>query len=232
MKFHQTALLCAVCAVCCLGCSSPTAPADAELPIPTADALPQDGPPSSLGAYKVKFETTQGDILIEAYPDWAPKGSSRFRDLVKDGFYDDVAFFRIVSGFVAQFGINGDPDVQAKWREARFPDDPVKTSNTRGTLCFATSGADSRTTQLFINLGNNAMLDGQGFSAFAKVIEGMDVVDKLYAGYGEGAPRGRGPDQQRIQFEGNAYLRENFPKLDYIKRATIVEKGAAAQPAE
>lgn len=224
MKLCHVALLGLVCGTCCWGCSSPTAPADGTPPVPTAEALSESSPPSIIGAYRVKFETTQGDILVEVYPDWAPQGASRFRDLVKAGFYDDVAFFRVLSGFVAQFGINGNPQVQAKWRNASIPDDPVKNSNTRGTLCFATSGPDSRTTQLFINLGNNATLDGRGFSPFAKVIEGMDVVEKLYGAYGEGAPNGPGPDQSRIQQEGNAYLREKFPKLDYVKKATVVAK--------
>ncbi|HWH67913.1 MAG TPA: peptidylprolyl isomerase, partial [Candidatus Sulfotelmatobacter sp.] len=143
-------------------------------------------------------------------------------NLVRSGFFKDVAFFRVIPGFMCQFGIHGDPSVSAKWRSAKIPDDPVKGSNTRGTITFATAGPNTRTTQLFINFADNSNLDGMGFSPFGKVTEGMDVVDKIYSGYGEGAPRGHGPDQGRIQMEGNAYLKKDFPNLDYIKAATIV----------
>jgi peptidyl-prolyl cis-trans isomerase A (cyclophilin A) len=158
--------------------------------------------------------------------DWAPNGADRFYNLVKNGFYNDARFFRVISDFMVQFGINGDPALNRVWQAARIPDDAVKGSNTRGTITFATAGPNTRTTQVFINFGNNASLDSQGFAPFGKVTSGMEVVDKIYGGYGEGAPSGKGPDQGRTQAEGNAYLTKTFPKLDYIKTATI-EGGAA-----
>jgi len=173
--------------------------------------------------FKAKFETTKGTFEVEVTRAWSPNGADRFYNLVKIGFFNDIAFFRVLDGFVAQFGIHGNPEVMGKWREARITDDAVKETNARGTLVFATAGPNTRTTQLFINFGNNANLDGMGFSPFGKVVSGMDVVDSLYKGYGEGAPRGRGPDQGRIQSQGNSYLKEMFPELDYVKTATIVE---------
>ena len=140
---------------------------------------------------------------------------------MKNGFYDNVRFFRVISGFMVQFGINGDPALSAKWREANIKDDPVRQHNTRGMITFATAGPDTRTSQVFINFADNNALDGMGFAPFGKVISGMSVVDQLYAGYGEGAPRGSGPDQGRLQTEGNAYLAKSFPKMDYVKKATI-----------
>lgn len=173
--------------------------------------------------FKAKFETSKGDFIVEVQRDWAPHGADRFYNLVKHGFYDEVRFFRVISGFMAQFGISGDPEVSAVWREQRIPDDPVKQSNKRGFITYATAGPNTRTTQLFINYGDNSRLDRMGFAPFGRVTEGMEVVDQLYAGYGEGAPQGKGPSQARIQAEGNAYLNKDFPQLDYIKRATIVE---------
>jgi peptidyl-prolyl cis-trans isomerase A (cyclophilin A) len=171
--------------------------------------------------YKVRFDTSKGVFVVEVRRDVAPNGADRFYNLVKNGYYDNVRFFRVVSGFMVQFGINGDPAINTKWREARIKDDPVKTSNLRGFVTFATSGQDSRTTQVFINFADNSTLDRQGFSPFGKVISGMNVVDALNAEYGEGSPRGNGPDQMRVQAEGNTYLNKSFPKLDYIKKATI-----------
>jgi peptidyl-prolyl cis-trans isomerase A (cyclophilin A) len=171
--------------------------------------------------YKARFTTSKGDFVIEVTRDWAPQGADRFYNLVKHGFFNDARFFRAIEGFMVQFGINGDPAVSAKWREATIPDDPVKQSNKRGYVTFATSGPNSRTTQLFINFGSNANLDGMGFAPFGKVVTGMDVVDALYKGYGEGAPSGSGPNQGRIQGEGNAYLNRDFPKLDWVKEAKI-----------
>ncbi len=173
--------------------------------------------------FKAKFETSKGDFLVEVHRDWAPNGADRFYNLVKNAFYDDVRFFRVIAGFMAQFGISGDPKVSAIWREERIKDDPVKQSNKRGYITYATAGPDTRTTQLFINYGDNSGLDRQGFAPFGQVSEGMEVVDKLYSEYGEGAPQGRGPNQARIQRDGNAYLTSEFSKLDYIKRATILE---------
>jgi peptidyl-prolyl cis-trans isomerase A (cyclophilin A) len=184
------------------------------------------GDPSSLNekapdVYKAKFDTSKGTFVIEVHRDWSPNGADRFYNLVKNGFFNDARFFRVIDGFMVQFGISGNPDLSAVWREARIPDDPVKQSNTRGTVSFATAGPGTRTTQVFINFGDNAGLDGQGFSPFGQVVSGMDVVDSFFKGYGEGAPRGQGPDQGRVQMEGNAYLMTDFPKLDYVKKATI-----------
>jgi peptidyl-prolyl cis-trans isomerase A (cyclophilin A) len=172
--------------------------------------------------FKAQFDTTKGKFTVEVTRSLAPNGADRFYNLVRSGYFKDVAFFRVIPGFMCQFGIHGDPAVSAKWREANIADDPVKGSNTRGTITFATAGPNTRTTQLFINFGDNIGLDGQGFSPFGKVTEGMDVVDKINSEYGEGAPGGIGPAQGRVQMEGNAYLKKDFPNLDYIKSATIV----------
>ncbi len=172
-------------------------------------------------AYKVRFDTSKGVFVIQVRRDWAPNGADRFYNLVKNGFYDNARFFRVISGFMVQFGINGDPALSTRWREARIGDDPVQQSNKRGYITFATAGPNTRTTQVFINFADNAGLDQQGFAPFGQVVSGMKVVDSLYAGYGEGAPRGSGPDQSRVQREGNAYLQASFPQLDFIKKATI-----------
>jgi peptidyl-prolyl cis-trans isomerase A (cyclophilin A) len=172
--------------------------------------------------YAVELDTTKGPIVIDVYREWAPHGADRFYELVRSGYYTDVAFFRVIAGFMAQVGISGDPALNAEWREKTIPDDPVKSSNTRGTVTFATSGPDSRTTQFFINFTDNSRLDGMGFAPFGKVRD-MAPVDALYDGYGEGAPRGRGPSQGLMQSRGNTYLRESFPSLDYIKSAKIIE---------
>ena len=172
--------------------------------------------------YTVELDTTKGAIIIDVRRDWAPNGADRFYELVQNQYFSGVAIFRVIGGFMAQAGIHGDPAVNAEWREKRIPDDPVKASNMRGTVTFATSGPDSRTTQFFINFGDNSRLDGMGFAPFGKVKD-MAPVDALYDGYGEGAPRGRGPSQGIMQSRGNAYLKESFPKLDYIKSARIIE---------
>jgi peptidyl-prolyl cis-trans isomerase A (cyclophilin A) len=171
--------------------------------------------------FKARFDTSAGPFVVEVHRGWAPLGADRFYNLVKNGFYDDVRFFRVLDNFMAQFGINGDPAVMTAWRSASIKDDTVKESNKRGYITFATGGPDTRTTQVFINFKDNSNLDSQGFSPFGQVVSGMEVVDKLYSGYGEGAPRGQGPDQGRTQMEGNAYLNKEFPKLDYVRRATI-----------
>jgi peptidyl-prolyl cis-trans isomerase A (cyclophilin A) len=172
--------------------------------------------------YKAKFDTTKGVFVIEVTREWAPLGADRFYNLVKNGFYDDVRFFRVISGFMVQFGIHGDPKVSAPWREAQIKDDPVRQSNKRGYVTYAMAGPNTRTSQVFINFGDNAAsLDSKGFSPFGRIVSGMNVVDALNAEYGEGAPSGRGPDQSRMQREGNAYLMKDFGKLDSIKKATI-----------
>jgi peptidyl-prolyl cis-trans isomerase A (cyclophilin A) len=171
--------------------------------------------------YKARFDTSKGAFVVDVRREWAPNGADRFYNLVKNGFYDDARFFRVISGFMVQFGINGDPKISAPWRSAQIPDDAVKQSNKRGFITFATSGPNSRTTQVFINFGDNARLDQLGFAPFGQVTTGMNVVDALYSGYGEGAPSGRGPDQGRLQMEGNAYLTRDFSNMDFVKKASI-----------
>lgn len=201
---------------------------------PSAAAAPAPGQPSS-GAllapaaltqkapdvYKVKFTTTKGDFIVEVHRDWAPNGADRFYNLVNNGFFDDNAFFRVVKGFMVQFGVTGDPKVNAAWIQASIPDDPVKQSNKPGMITFATAGPNTRTTQVFINYNDNANLDGQGFSPFGYVSSGFNVVQALNGEYGDGAPFGKGPDQNRIQTEGNGYLKREFPNLDYVKMARV-----------
>jgi peptidyl-prolyl cis-trans isomerase A (cyclophilin A) len=171
--------------------------------------------------YRVKFDTSKGPFVLEVHRDWAPHGADRFYNLVKNGFYDGSRFFRVISGFMVQFGINGNPSIAARWEDANILDDRVTQSNQPGYITFATRGPDTRTTQVFINYGNNRGLDSQGFAPFGRVISGMQVVNALYSEYGEGAPQGQGPSQGLIQSQGNAYLIKQFPKLDYIKKATI-----------
>jgi peptidyl-prolyl cis-trans isomerase A (cyclophilin A) len=200
----------------------PPLPAD-EKPIPKV--LLDPSLPDWLGAappvFKVKLVTTKGDITIQVTREWAPRGADRFYGLVKNGYYDDTAFFRVIGGFMAQVGIHGRPEVNAVWRNQKIQDDPVTQSNTRGMVTYAKGGPNSRTTQIFINYADrNSSLDGQIFSPFGKVIEGMEVADSLFNGYGGGPPTG--PRQDRIQNEGNAYLRADFKDLDYIKTARII----------
>jgi cyclophilin family peptidyl-prolyl cis-trans isomerase len=178
--------------------------------------------------YRARFTSTQGDFVIEVTRAWAPLGADRFYNLVKNGFFTDASFFRVVPGFVVQFGIPAKPEIGKAWAHATIKDDPVVQSNTAGTVTFATGGPDTRSSQVFINLRDNSNLDGQGFSAFGKVTDGMDVVEKLYSGYGDGPPFGNGPDQGRLTNEGKAYLDKNFPRLDSIKSAVVVKSPAAA----
>jgi len=172
--------------------------------------------------FKVLFETTEGDFVLEAYREWAPLGTDRFYNLVRHGFYDGARFFRVLPGFVVQFGLPGDPALTEIWSERRIEDDPVVESNVEGYVSFATAGPGTRTAQVFINLADNSRLDAMGFAPFARIVGGMDIVGRLYAGYGEGAPQGRGPSQDRIQEEGNRYLEAEFPELDYIYRARVL----------
>jgi peptidyl-prolyl cis-trans isomerase A (cyclophilin A) len=200
----------------------------AEAKTETKPATPSFEDPSKLTdkapeTFKAQFDTSKGKFTIEVTRSLSPNGADRFYNMVRSGYFTDVAFFRVVPGFMAQFGIHGDPKVSAKWREAGFKDDPVKGSNKRGTVTFATAGPNTRTTQLFVNYADNVRLDGMGFSPFGKVVEGMDVVDKINGEYGDGAPYGRGPDQGRIQAQGNAYLKTAFPNLDYIKSAKLLD---------
>jgi len=181
--------------------------------------------------FRVKFVTTAGDFVIEVHRDWSPNGADRFYNLVKIGYYADCAFFRVIQKprpFMAQVGMHGDPAVNKTWKTATIPDDPVVRSNTRGMVSFAkTNRPDSRSTQFFVNYDNNSYLDKHGFSPFGEVVEGMETVESLYGGYGEGAPQGQGPSQQRLALEGNAYLKAEFDKLDYILSAQIIADVAA-----
>jgi peptidyl-prolyl cis-trans isomerase A (cyclophilin A) len=204
-------------------CSSTPPEAKKEAtPPPPAEPEPS-GPsatPSKVGApevFKVKMDTSKGPVIIEVHREWAPIGADRFYNLVQAGFYDDVRFFRVLDDFMAQFGLNGNPAVTAIWRRQQLQDDPVKQSNRRGYISFATAGPNTRTTQVFINFVDNSGLDKQGFAPFGEVVEGMNVVDKLHSGYG----RNNVPDQGRITTEGNAYLTKTYPRLDYIKTARI-----------
>ena len=165
--------------------------------------------------YKAAFDTSAGKFVIEVHRTWAPKGADRFFNLVKNGFFDDTRFFRVVPNFMVQFGINGDPAVQKNWADANITDDPAKQSNKKGYVTFATRGKDTRTTQVFINFKDNGFLDAQGFAPFGEVSSGMDVVEKITDQYGEK------PNQGSIQSQGNTYLKAQFPKLDYVKKATI-----------
>ena len=202
-------------------------------PAPQNEKLMRPGMMNQMApeTYRAKFTTTRGDFVIEVTRSWAPNGADRFYNLVKSGFYDDTRFFRVVYGFMAQWGIHGDPAVAAVWRSATIPDDPVTQSNTRGMVSFAMSGPGTRTTQVFINYADkNMVLDAQGFAPFGKVIEGMEVVNKIFSGYGEPPPKGHGPDQERVQKEGNAYLAKSFAKLDAIRSATLVLTEPEAKP--
>jgi peptidyl-prolyl cis-trans isomerase A (cyclophilin A) len=174
--------------------------------------------------FKVKVVTTAGDLVIEAHRDWAPRGADRFYNLVNSGYVNDTAFYRVISGFMAQVGMHGDPAVSAVWLNARIQDDPVKESNTRGKVTFAMGAQpNTRSAQFFISYGNNSYLDKSGFAPFGEVVEGFESVQALYSGYGEGAPQGNGPSQSRLHRSGNAYLKVGFPKLDYIVTAAIVQ---------
>jgi peptidyl-prolyl cis-trans isomerase A (cyclophilin A) len=220
VRLHRHGAL-SVMMVVALAASMPTTGGERN-PALTDPTLATDTAPD---VYRVKLETTSGDVVIEVYRKWAPMGADRFFNLVKIGYYDDTAFYRVIDGFMAQVGMHGDPQVQAAWANASIKDDPILKPNSRGMVTFAARTApDSRTTQFFINYGDNSRLRVHGkFAPFGKVVEGMEVVDSLYSGYGEGAPRGRGPSQGTIMREGNEYLKKDFPRLDYINRATIVQ---------
>lgn len=210
--------------------AAPAAASTAKKASAPAAAAPNLLRPGTLKArapevYKVKFTTTKGDVIIQVNRAWAPIGADRFYNLVRGGFYKDAAFFRVVPNFVAQFGIPARPDVAAVWDRAYLVDDRVTQSNKRGTLTFATAGPNTRTTQIFINFGDNVRLDTQGFAPFGQVIEGMELVDKFFAGYGES------PDQGRITAMGKAYLDKSFPNLDRILTAVVMPADAPAPAA-
>lgn len=182
-------------------------------------ALTEQAPPT----FKANFDTSKGKFTIQVTRAWAPLGADRFYNLVTNGYYDECRFYRAIANFMAQIGIHGTPAIDRSWMNASIKDDPVKQSNKRGFVTFATGGPNTRTTQFFINFKDNTGLDRMGFAPFGEVVSGMDVVDNLYSGYGEGAPSGRGPSQPKVHAEGNAYLTRDFPKLDYVKTATIAK---------
>jgi peptidyl-prolyl cis-trans isomerase A (cyclophilin A) len=198
-----------------LGCSSSD---ENKKAAPAVSSLKEPVP----GIFHVKLETSKGMVDIEVHRDWAPAGADHFFQLVKSGFYDGARFFRVVRGFVVQFGINGDPQTNAMWANATLPDDPVKQHNVTGMVTYAKSGPGTRNTQLFINLADNRKsLDSQGFAPIGKVVDGMPVVLDLYGFYGDMPPMGQGPDPARIQQQGNDYLDSHFPRLDFIKKAAV-----------
>jgi cyclophilin family peptidyl-prolyl cis-trans isomerase len=172
--------------------------------------------------FRVRFQTSQGDFVVEAHRGWAPHGVDRFHELLRMHYFDQSRFFRVVPGFIAQFGVHRDFNVHGKWREYFIADDPPQQKNLRGTLAFAMSGGGTRATEIFINLADDPALDQQGFVPFAQVIQGMDVVDKFYAGYGEMRPEGKYIDPSRVEGEANEYLVQRFPKLDYILKTEIL----------
>jgi peptidyl-prolyl cis-trans isomerase A (cyclophilin A) len=179
-------------------------------------------PPPMPDVYRVKLETSKGDIMLEAHKEWAPRAAARFYELVTTGYYDQSRFHRVIRNYVAQFGIHRDPKMAQLWRELRFPDEPVKQSNRKGWLSFAQLGPNTRNVQVFINLKDNRDLDKQGFPPFARIVEGMDVAERLYMSYGELQPKGGGPDGVKAELQGNAYLESQYPRLDYIVKASIV----------
>ncbi|MGH9482647.1 MAG: peptidylprolyl isomerase [Terriglobales bacterium] len=180
--------------------------------------------PVAPGVYRVRFKTTRGPIVLEVHRGWAPQGADRFYYLARHGYYNGAAFFRVVPGFVVQWGLGPDPKVNLAWDKANIKDDPVAQSNVRGMATYAKGGPDSRTTQVYINLRDNSRLDALGFAPFGRVVEGMQLVDRLYGGYGDGPPRGHGPSQARLQKEGAPYLKKDFPKLDRILTTQVSQR--------
>ncbi|MDT8340993.1 MAG: peptidylprolyl isomerase [Longimicrobiales bacterium] len=183
--------------------------------------LTEPAPPT----FRARFHTSAGEFVVEVHRAWSPHGADRFWNLVKHGYYDDTRVYRVVAGFMAQFGVHGDPVLGYQWRNSVIPDDPVVESNTRGRVSFARSGANSRINEVFINLRDNPSLDAEGFSPIGEVVEGMAVVDAFHAGYGDGPPRGDGPYQAQARAQGNAYLDTEFPELTRIERVTVTTGG-------
>lgn len=215
MRIQSAILLTAAACLALAGCSSSNNASQEQAQAPAKDQHAPD-------VFNVNFDTSKGPVVVEIHRDWAPNGVDHFYTLVQTHFYDGTRFYRVVRDFVAQFGIAADPKVNAIWTNAQIPDDPVRQSNVRGTLTYAATGMpNSRTTQLFFNLRNNAPLDGRGFAPIGKVVSGMEFVDSFYNSYGDMPPGGAGPDPQQIESQGNSYLDEHFPRLDYIKKATI-----------
>jgi peptidyl-prolyl cis-trans isomerase A (cyclophilin A) len=210
-----------------LGCRGEPQPAGGA---PEA-GLPPAATTEAPATFTVRFETSKGTFTLRAYRAWAPRGADRLYNLVQSGFFDNTRFFRTVTGFMVQFGVHGDPAVNSAWENLAIPDDSVTQGNTRGRMSFAMAGPGTRTTQVFINLVDNRALDEMGFAPVGEVIDGMAVIDSLYAGYGDGPPSGFGPDQMRLMREGNAYLEREFPKLDFIRTARLVTDSTASSSA-
>lgn len=217
----RTATLLLVLTAACGGERAPEPQAQQRSPIFYPKRLTEKAPED----FTARFETSEGDFVIEVHRAWSPAGADRFYNLVANGFYDDVRVYRVIPGFMAQFGLNGDPVVSYQWRNAIIVDDPVVASNARGRVSFAKGGPNSRTTEVFINYRDNAALDENGFSPFGEVVEGMDVVDRFYGDYGDGPPRGQGPYQAQVQAQGNEYLDAEFPELTRILRARVEAGG-------
>lgn len=207
-------------AVLLTACSSgEEAPRAAPNPLLRPAAFVETAPP----VFGVRFETSEGAFVVDVYRSWAPLGADRFYNLVVGGFFDDSRVYRVVDGFVAQFGLHGDPYVSQAWKTEYLVDDPVTRENTRGRVTFAKGGRHTRTTEVFVNLRDNPQLDGEGFAPIGEVVEGMDVVDRFHAAYGDGPPRGEGPYQAMVEARGNGYLDEEFPDLTRILRASLVD---------
>lgn len=196
--------------------------AEAEVnPLLFADRIQARGPAPA--TFRVRFETDAGEFVVEVRREWAPRGADRFHQLVRAGFFDDVRIYRAVDNFMAQFGLHGDPQVNYVWRDEILEDDPVRESNVRGRLAFAKNGPHSRTTEIFVSFKDNSYLDDMGFAPFAEVVQGMEAVDAIHTGYGDGPPSGTGPYGAMIQARGNAYLDETFPELTRILRALVID---------
>lgn len=208
------------------GCGGSSGDDRAEREAPNPLLRPAQFDRTAPPIFAARFETSEGEFVVEVHRQWAPLGADRFYNLVRAGFFDDTRVYRVVDGFVAQFGLNGDPYVNQAWKTEYLVDDPVTRENLRGRVTFAKGGRHTRTTEIFVNLRGSPALDDQGFAPFGEVIEGMDVVDRFYAEYGDGPPRGDGPYQAMVEARGNAYLDEEFPELTRIVRATVVDPGA------
>jgi peptidyl-prolyl cis-trans isomerase A (cyclophilin A) len=216
MRRIVTLALSAAACLALIGCSQPGGDKKAEAPAAPAKKEPVPG------IFHVKLDTSKGLVDIEVHRDWAPQGADHFYDLAKSGFYDGARFFRVVRGFVVQFGINGDPKTNALWASGMLPDDPAKQHNVKGAVTYAKTGPNTRTTQLFINLADNRKsLDRQGFAPIGQVVDGMSVVESLYGFYGDMPPAGQGPEPNKIQQQGNEYLETHFPRLDFIKKVSV-----------
>lgn len=238
MKFPTAwSLLLIVMAAC--GCGPDNTSLTSDPAVPTADGRTDEAPSAADAdvpkgeSYFALFRTSEGDFIVAVHPGWAPQGAARFRELIDQKYFDDCRFFRVVANFMAQVGMHGNPVTNAEWKDKTIPDDPVLVSNRRGTVTFATSGPNARTSQIFFNFVDNqanAGLDSQGFAPFGEVIEGMDVLDRLHSGYGDAASNGgMGPEQRQIQERGNDYLKAEFPELDYINTVRVYDTREAAE---